>query len=117
MNELNLDFGKLYLIGKDGVLHAVGEIKEIVEAEPDDIMIFKPNRAAENDKKVESPSEKMMQIQKEFVASLSVQIDSESPFIKEIQNQHKKYLRDKAQYKFWKDQEFVGNNRAGRRRK
>lgn len=70
-----------------------------------------------DDEKVESPSEKMMQIQKEFVASLSVQIDSESPFIKEIQNQHKKYLRDKAQYKFWKDQEFVGNNRAGRRRK
>ena len=67
---------------------------------------------------VASPSEKMMEIQKEFIGSLSVQIDNEAPFIKEIQNQHKKYLRDKAQYKFWKDQElFVANNRAGRRRK
>ena len=117
MNKPDLDFGKLYLIGENGIPHSICEITEVVEAEPDDIMIFKPNRAAENDKKVESPSEKMMKIQKEFIASLSVQIDNESPFIKEIQNQHKKYLRDKAQYKFWKDQEFVGNNRAGRRRK
>ena len=38
-------------------------------------------------------------------------------FVRESQNHHKKYLRDKAQYKFGKDQEFVGNNRAGRRRK
>ena len=114
---MNVNFGKLYFIGEDGIPHVVGEIKEIAEAEPDDIMIFKPNRAAENDKKVESPSEEMMRIQKEFVGSLSVQIDNESPFIREIQNQAKKYKRDKAQYKFWKDQEFVGNNRAGRRRK
>ncbi len=49
--------------------------------------------------------------------TMSVNIDEESPFIKEIQNQHKKYLRDKAQYKFWKDQEFIGNNRAGKRLK
>ena len=40
-----------------------------------------------------------------------------SQTIREIQNQAKKYKRDKAQYKFWKDQEFIGNNRAGRRRK
>lgn len=66
---------------------------------------------------VKSPSEEMMELQKEFVAELSLQIDNESPFVREIQNQAKKYKRDKAQYKFWKDQEFIGNNRAGRRRK
>jgi len=38
-------------------------------------------------------------------------------FLRKAQNCHKKYLRDKAQYKFWKDQEFAGNNRAGRRRR
>ena len=99
MNELNLDFGKLYLIGKDGVPHAVGEIKEIVEAEPDDIMIFKPSHLT---------TEASFTVDAAYV---------NGPFIRELDKQHKKYLRDKAQYKFWKDQEFVGNNRAGRRRK
>ena len=92
--------GKLYLVGDGGIPHAIGEITEIKE-----------------EVEVESPSEKMMELQKEFIGSLSVQIDNEAPFVKEIQNQTKKYKRDKAQYKFWKDQEFVGNNRAGRRRK
>jgi hypothetical protein len=59
--------------------------------------------------------ERCLNLEREY--SLTVQIDEESPFIKEIQNQHKKYLRDKAQYKFWKDQEFIGNNRAGKRLK
>lgn len=109
-NEPNLDFGKLYLIGEDGVPHEVGEIKEIEEAEPDDIMIFKPNEA------VESDEERIRRLTTEasFTAD-AVYFDE--PFIRKIENQHKKYLRDKAQYKFWKDQEFIGNNRAGRRRK
>lgn len=110
MNEPNLDFGKLYLIGEDGVPHAIGEIKEIVEAEPDDMMIFKPNEP------VESDEERIRRLATEVSFTVDAAYVNE-PFIREIQNQHKKYLRDKAQYKFWKDQEFIGNNRAGRRRK
>ena len=111
MNKLDLDLGKLYLIGEDGVPHAVKEIKGIVDAESDDIMIFEvPNEP------IESDEDHIRRITTK--ASFTVE-DAyfNEPFIREIQNQHKKYLRDKAQYKFWKDQEFVGNNRAGRRRK
>lgn len=110
MNEPNLDFGKLYLIGEDGVPHVISEIKEIEGAEPDDIMIFKLDEA------VESDEERIRRLTTE--ASFTVDtLSVNEPFIRKIENQHKKYLRDKAQYKFWKDQEFVGNNRAGRRRK
>lgn len=107
---MNVDFGKLYLIGEDGIPHVVGEIKEIAEAEPDDIMIFKLDEA------VESDEEKFRHLTTEASFTVDAAYVNE-PFIREIQNQHKKYLRDKAQYKFWKDQEFVANNRAGRRRK
>lgn len=110
MKNASLDLGKLYLIGEDGIPHEVGEIKEIEEAAPNDMMIFKPNEAVESDEE---------QIRR-LTTEISFTVDAEfadGPFIREIQNQHKKYLRDKAQYKFWKDQEFVGNNRAGRRRK
>lgn len=82
---------------KTGEMHELGTVKEMTVDEDED--------------------EKIMVLQNELIGSLTMQIDEGSPFIKEIQNQHKKYLRDKAQYKFWKDQEFIGNNRAGRRRK
>ena len=107
---MNVDFGKLYLIGEDGVPHAIGEIKEIVEAEPDDVMIFKLDEA------VESDEEQIRRLTTEASFTVDAAYVNE-PFIHKIENQHKKYLRDKAQYKFWKDQEFIGNNRAGRRRK
>ena len=111
MNNMNLDFGKLCLIGEDGVPREISEIKEIVEeAEPDDIIIFKPNEP------VESNEEQI----RHLIMEASFTVDSayiNEPFIRNIENQHKKYLRDKAQYKFWKDQEFAGNNRAGRRRR
>ena len=98
MNKPDLDFGKLYLIDEGGIPHAMGEITEI-EEEP-----------------VESNEEQIRHLTTEASFTVDAMFINE-PFIREIQNQHKKYLRDKAQYKFWKDQEFVGNNRAGRRRK
>ena len=95
---MNIEEGKVYIINRETgeISMLCGDIKDV---------------------EIKSPSEEMMELQKELTGSISLQIDEESPFIKEIQNQHKKYLRDKAQYKFWKDKEFAGNNRAGRRRK
>lgn len=98
MNKPDLDFGKLYLIDEDSVPHAMAEITEI-EEEP-----------------VESNEEHVRRL----TTKASFTVDAmyvNATFAREAQNRHKKYLRDKAQYKFWKDQEFVGNNRAGRRRK
>ena len=92
------DVGEVYIL-QDGKLYKVDRIKEIqIEAE-------------------EEVNEKFRTFSSSDVFYATCDIDANSPFIREIQNQHKKYLRDKAQYKFWKDQEFVGNNRAGRRRK
>lgn len=106
VHEESSSDGSLYLgmIDSDGKPELLKAISEIRDAEAVGV-------------EIESPSETMMRLQKEFIGSLSLQIDEESPFLKEIQNQAKKYKRDKAAYKFWKDQEFVGNNRAGKRLK
>lgn len=100
---------KVYVL-IEGKPHLINSVKEFVEESISSERVI-------DGVVVKSPSEEMMSFQREFTCSLSAQIDNESPFIREIQNQAKKYKRDKAKYKFWKDQEFIGNNRAGRRRK
>lgn len=93
------DVSELYIQTESGEHHKISEVKEItVDA-------------------VEEENEKIRTLSSSDVFYATCDIDANSPFVREAQNHHKKYLRDKAQYKFWKDQEFVGNNRAGRRRK
>ena len=92
------DVSEVYIL-QDGKQYKVDGIKEIqIEAE-------------------EEVNEKVRTLSSSDLFYATCDIDANSPFVREAQNHHKKYLRDKAQYKFWKDQEFVGNNRAGRRRK
>lgn len=102
---MNKSFEVFYLESNepDGKWQRLGEIKDI-------------EVAAEE---VESESEKIISLAKlaKEGLTMTVHIEEESPFLREIQNQAKKYKRDKAAYKFWKDQEFVANNRAGRRRR
>lgn len=95
----NFDLHEVYFIDGHGRAIPISDVKEIdVEAE-------------------EEKDEKFRTFSSSDVFYATCDIDANSPFIREVQNSAKKYKRDKAQYKFWKDQEFVGNNRAGRRRK
>lgn len=64
----------------------------------------------------EQSSERFLFNYGSFSATIeNCQVDGE--FLDMMQRQYKKYLRDKAQYKFQKDQKIIFNNRAGRRHK